>query len=239
MQLLVSVADASEARAALAGGADVIDAKDPHAGPLGAVGPGALAAICAAVGSRRPTSAALGDSGSPAAFERFARAAAELGVAFVKAGFGGVATPVAARRVAAATRRGAGADTRVVLVGYADWRRAGALAPAALLPVAADSGAAGVLLDTAFKDVGLFELLAPGVVRDWAAAAHASGLFACVAGRLAGADFAMARALGADIVGVRGAACVGGRTGRVSRVRVAALRALAGAAAPSAAAAFV
>ena len=239
MQLLVSVTDASEARAALEGGADVIDAKDPHTGALGALGPVALAAIRATVGSSRPTSAALGDSGSPAAFERSARAAAELGVDFVKAGFRGVATARAARRVAAATRRGAGTDARVVLVGYADWRRVGCLAPDALLAVAVESGASGVLFDTAFKDVGLFELLAPGAVRDWVAAAHASGLFACLAGRLGGADFATAGALGADMVGVRGAACVGGRTGRVSGARVAALRALAGAAVPSAAVAFV
>lgn len=239
MQLLVSVTDAAEARAALEGGADVIDAKDPQAGALGAVEPGALAAIRAAVGSSRPTSAALGDSGSPAAFECLARTAAALGVEFVKAGFRGVGTARAARRVAAATRRGAGADVRVVLVGYADWRRVGCLAPDALLPVAVESGASGVLLDTAVKDVGLFELLAPGAVRDWVAAAHASGLFACVAGRLGPADFAAAGALGADIVGVRGAACVGGRTGRVSAARVAALRALAGAAVPSAAVALV
>jgi len=37
MRLLVSVRDASEARAALAGGAGIIDAKEPLNGPLGAV----------------------------------------------------------------------------------------------------------------------------------------------------------------------------------------------------------
>ena len=37
MQLLVSVRSAEEAAAALAGGADLIDAKDPAAGPLGPV----------------------------------------------------------------------------------------------------------------------------------------------------------------------------------------------------------
>src|SRR5207247_7885882 len=70
----------------------------------------------------------------------------------------------------------------------------------------------------------------PAAVAAWVAAAHAAGLFAALAGGLSGPDLARARSLGADIVGVRGAACVGGRTGRVSRARVAALRALAGAA---------
>src|SRR2546428_6224759 len=48
--------------------------------------------------------------------------------------------------------------------------------------------------------------------------------FAALAGSLQGTDFATARELGADIVGIRGAACVGGRTGRIRRARVARLR---------------
>ena len=42
MRLLVSVRSAAEARAALSGGADIIDAKEPSLGSLGAVGPLAL-----------------------------------------------------------------------------------------------------------------------------------------------------------------------------------------------------
>src|SRR5437660_622021 len=60
-------------------------------------------------------------------------------------------------------------------------------------------------------------------------AAHAAGLFAALAGGLSDADFPTVRVLGADLVGVRGAACVGGRTGRIAADRVAALRALTGA----------
>src|SRR5207244_12372343 len=96
--------------------------------------------------------------------------------------------------------------------------------------VAAHTGAAGVLLDTATKRVPLFAVESPAAVAAWVAAAHAAGLFAALAGGLSGPDLARARSPGADIVGVRGAACGGGRTGRVSRARVAALRALAGAA---------
>src|SRR5712691_9109785 len=232
MQLLVSVADASEARAALLGGADVIDAKDPRRGALGAVGPGVLRAVRDVVHPHRPVSAALGDAGSEAAVARAAEAAAAVGVAFVKLGFRGVTTAVRARRAAVAARRGASQETGVVLVAYADWRRAESLAPRALVDVAAAAGVAGVLLDTAIKDAVLFALLHPAAVEEWVGAAHAAGLFAALAGSLRGGDFSAARELGADIVGVRGAACVGGRTGRVSRARVAALRALADAASP-------
>jgi (5-formylfuran-3-yl)methyl phosphate synthase len=243
MQLLVSVADASEARAALAGGADVIDAKDPRRGALGSVRPDVLAAIRSTVGARRPVSAALGDTGSAADVGRLARAAAGLGVTFVKVGCRGVETVARAGRLAAAARRAAGEGVRVVLVAYADWRRAASLAPERVAAAAAERGAAGVLLDTAFKEAGLFELLTRDAIGDWVAQAHAAGLFACLAGSLRGGDFATVRALGADFVGVRGAACVGGegggRTGRVSRARVAALSALARAASPPLAAALV
>ncbi|MGH8059229.1 MAG: (5-formylfuran-3-yl)methyl phosphate synthase, partial [Candidatus Entotheonellia bacterium] len=44
-RLLASVRDAAEARAALQGGADVLDAKEPSAGPLGACTPAVLHAI--------------------------------------------------------------------------------------------------------------------------------------------------------------------------------------------------
>jgi len=234
MQLLISVAGPVDARAALRGGADVIDAKDPRHGALAPVPLHRLAAIRAAVAGARPLSAALGDAVSDEALAGAVAAAARLGVAFVKVGFAGVRSEARARRLAVAAQR-AGTDeggTRLVLVAYADWRRAESLAPRRVVAVAADAGAAGVLLDTATKGVPLFTIESPASVARWVAAAHAAGLFAALAGGLSGPEFARARALGADVVGVRGAACVGGRTGPVSRARVAALRALAGAASP-------
>jgi len=62
MRLLVSVRGPVEARAAVAGGADVIDAKDPARGALGPVRLDQLAAIRRVVGAARPVSAALGDA---------------------------------------------------------------------------------------------------------------------------------------------------------------------------------
>src|SRR5260370_538729 len=54
MQLLVSVANGAEASAALAGGADIVDAKNPGAGALGAVSHDALTDIHRAVAGARP-----------------------------------------------------------------------------------------------------------------------------------------------------------------------------------------
>src|SRR4029077_12704545 len=107
MRLLVSVRGSVEARAAVAGGADVIDAKDPDRGPLGAVRADQLAAIRREVGAARPVSAALGDARDDAAVA--AAAAAASGLAFVKLGFGGVTSEARARRAArAAPPRGPG-----------------------------------------------------------------------------------------------------------------------------------
>jgi uncharacterized protein (UPF0264 family) len=227
MRLLVSVAGPDDARAALAGGADVIDAKDPGRGALGPVGADALAAIRLTVGPARPVSAALGDARAADAIERAARAVARVGLAFVKIGFAGVTSAARALELGAAAQCGAGPGTGVVLVAYADWRRVASLAPARLVAVAAELGAAGVLLDTAYKDTPLFALESPDAVGAWVDAAHAAGLFAALAGSLRGRDFATACALGADVVGVRRAACRGGRRGLVSEARVAALSALA------------
>src|SRR5438445_443176 len=91
MQLLVSVRGPADARAALIGGADVIDAKDPRRGALGAVSPVALAAIRRAVGSARPVSAALGDAGLATAWELGADVVGVRGAACIGGRLGRVA----------------------------------------------------------------------------------------------------------------------------------------------------
>src|SRR2546427_10095015 len=138
MRLLVGVADPSAARAALGGGADVIDAKQPRRGALAPVRPDVLAAIRQVVGAARPVSAALGDARDEAAIERAAGVAAGLGVAFVKVGFAGVVTEQRAHRLATAARRGAG-DSGLVLVGYSGWRRRARPAPARVVAAASAS----------------------------------------------------------------------------------------------------
>lgn len=192
MQLLVSVADALDAAAAVEGGADIVDAKDPSRGPLGPVSRAALGAIVATVAGRRPVSAAEGD-GSVA------------GVAFVK-----LTTPRPMKGCA------------IVLAAYADrrWRH--------VIEVAARFGAQGVLLDTSDKNgLGLFRLVSEDTIAQWVEDAHAAGLTAALAGRLTADDLPRAAALGADIAGVRGAACEGGRSGRVSVEKVRALASVA------------
>lgn len=61
LQLLVSVRDSSEALAAVRGGADIIDVKDPSSGPLGFAGVSIIESILNVVHDQCPVSAALGE----------------------------------------------------------------------------------------------------------------------------------------------------------------------------------
>jgi (5-formylfuran-3-yl)methyl phosphate synthase len=228
MRLLVSVMSAAEASAALAGGADVIDAKDPRLGALGAVSPGTFGEICAAVAGVRLVTAALGDADDEATIERDARAFTTAGARLVKLGFAGITDAARVGALTAAAVRGAKAGNGgVVAVAYADAVRAASLQPGALVAVAARAGAAGLLIDTAGKDgAGVRALVERAVLAAWVSEAQAAGLMVALAGQLTADDLSYAREAGADIAGVRGAACVGGRSGRVSADKVRVLRAL-------------
>jgi len=224
MQLLVSVADAIDAAAALDGGAAIIDAKDPQAGALGAVSLGVFGEIRTAVANRRPLSAAIGDATGEDAIARAAFEFAAAGAVFVKVGVHGIASVAPAMSLAAAARRGvvaAGSGSGLVLVAYADADEPTGIGPATLIDIAAQTGATGVLLDTADKSGrGLLALIGPAALTAWVARAHACGLLVAVAGKLSADDLPAVRAAGADIAGVRGAACEGGRHGRVTAERV-------------------
>ena len=83
--LLVSVRDVDEANAALLGGADIIDIKEPKQGPLGAASLQTIWQIFEFVDGRAPVSAACGelcDGSNPAASDL-------PPLAFVKIGLSG------------------------------------------------------------------------------------------------------------------------------------------------------
>jgi uncharacterized protein (UPF0264 family) len=227
VRLLVSVRNAGEAAAALEGGADIIDAKEPDAGALGAVSLDTLRAILRTSDGRRPVTAALGDASDEAALSRLACSFVDAGATLIKIGLAGVNDEARAEELIGSAVRAAGADC-VVAVAYADYRNAGSLAPQSVLRVAARAGVAGVLIDTADKrGPGLRDLMPFPELVDWVATAHHTGLMAALAGKLAADDVAALALTGADIIGVRGAACDGGRTGRLCAERVRRLHALA------------
>lgn len=231
MRLLISVTDATEAAAAVAGGADIIDVKDPSTGALGLPSPANVREARRVTPPDRPVTAALGDGPfEPRTAAWTACLLSESGAAYVKVGLRD--TP---REDALATLRAVRAAlppaVGLIVAGFADFRRAGAPDPLDLPDLAAAAGAQGCLVDTAVKDGrGLLDWLGEPALRALVVSCHARGLSCGLAGSLQTPDLPRIVALAPDIVGIRGAACVGDRVhGRVSGTRVAALaRALRG-----------
>ena len=227
MQLLVSAANGDDALAALAGGADIIDTKDPAAGALGAVSLEVFRQIHSLVAGARPVSAALSDAIDEIAIERLAREYSEAGAAFVKVGFAGIADAERVRSLIAAAAAGARRagplnQAGVVVVTYADHT---CIAREVFVRLAARSGAAGVLIDTADKHgPGLRGLMSTSDLKACADSAHEAGLVIAAAGKLTIDDLEWVHECGADVAGVRGAACEHSRTSRVVAERVRVLR---------------
>jgi uncharacterized protein (UPF0264 family) len=231
MQLLVSVANAAEAADAVTGGADVIDAKDAAAGPLGPVTVDVLMQIHTQVAGSRPVSAALGDAMDEQSIHQAAASFARAGAAFVKVGFMEATRPEQVETLLQAAvsgaRIGGGKSSEVIAVAYADVNRLEGGSADALIEFAARAGAKGVLVDTADKDgPGLLALVSQERLTRWVVRAHAHGLLAALAGKLTVRDLMVLAGTGTDVAGVRSAACDGGRTGRVSIEKVRLLSAL-------------
>jgi (5-formylfuran-3-yl)methyl phosphate synthase len=231
MQLLVSVRSEAEVAAALSGGADIIDAKDPSRGSLGRLSTPVLMGIVERIPASVGLSIALGDvSRRGEVFRIIASLPEKVGSAscYIKLGFAGI---YSSHRVgvlleeACTAARQHSVPLRVVAVAYADAELARTIAPEHLCRVAAQAGVSGVLVDTHGKGAGsLLSRMTLTALADFVGALHRDGLLAAVAGSLQAEHLPLVGATRPDIVGVRGAACTGGRDGTVSRLRVARLR---------------
>jgi uncharacterized protein (UPF0264 family) len=224
MRLLVSVVSAAEAQLALAGGADIIDVKDPREGALGAPAPGVVAEVVRVVGSAAPVSVALGDMPDlPHTAALAARGAALSGADYVKVGLRGVHELHRATALMSAVAAAVEPQTQVVAAAYAD---AAALDPPALAPawlpeLVRRTGIAGALVDTCVKDGrGLYGWLSEAELADLIARTRAAGASFAVAGQLTRDQLCR---VPADVVGVRSAVCRDGdRTAELDSARVAA-----------------
>jgi uncharacterized protein (UPF0264 family) len=202
---LASVRSAEEALLAFAGGADIVDVKEPSSGALGRVDGAVLAEIVRTLRGRRPVSATIGDVAlAPDTVLAAVAATAETGVDIVKIGLfpGDLAATLAALEPLAR------AGTRLVAVIFAD--RAPDLAH--LIPNCRAAGFVGVMLDTADKRAGpLTAHLPVAALGRFVVSAREHGLLSGLAGALRLADIPALAALGADYLGFRSALTVGGR----------------------------
>jgi len=231
MRLLVSVTDAREARVAVEGGVDIVDVKNPAEGSLGAPAPGVIERVRDTVPPERLVGAAIGDLPNlPGTAALAALGAARSGAAYVKVGLWGTSTEDEAVAVLRAVREALDGGAAVIAGAYADAQRVPSrpLPPRAVVGAARRAGVGGCLLDTAVKDGrGLFEWVDPDALAALVAEGHAAGLEMALAGALRAEDLTVVRETGADIAGVRSAACRDGRrTAPLDAERIGRLRAM-------------
>ena len=135
--------------------------------------------------------------------------AASCGADYVKVGLWGPRTEAEAAFLLQEVQQAVSSFPIAVIAAlYADAHRAGTLDPQLLPHIARAAGVAGCMLDTAIKDGRhLFDFLSPEMLRALAAQAHTAGLLFALAGTLREQDLPLVRDLGADVAGVRSAAC--------------------------------
>jgi uncharacterized protein (UPF0264 family) len=226
-KLLVSVRSAIEAQAAMAGGAAIIDVKEPSRGSLGRADWSVWRAVSRVVPATMPLSIALGELTDWPGRERLPRGCWS-GIDFCKLGLAQAGPDWRDRwqdlrewlDEEGASRPG-GSPAWVAVV-YLDWEAAGAPDPDAVLAEAAAIGdAPGVLFDTWDKSRRI-DLDASW--RRWIARVRDSGQFVALAGSLDVEAIHRLRPLEPDIFAVRGAACrAGDRRGPIDPERVARL----------------
>jgi len=224
-QLLVSVRSASEARAAIAGGAAIIDVKEPRNGPLGRATGDVWSQVLAVVADRVPVSVALGELNEwfvpqppePVSWPGELIAYAKLGLSDA-----GSDWREQWRNLRSRLAEMQSPAPEWVAVLYADWKRARALHPDLVLGEALEiDECRGVLIDT-------FDKSRPSPIdarwKDTTDCIRNRGRFLALAGRMDVDAIEQVASLEPDIIAVRGAACTrGDRLGVVEVERVARL----------------
>jgi hypothetical protein len=204
-----------EAKEAIAGGADIIDVKNPQEGALGANFPWVIKKIRKITPKTLKLSCTLGEVPDlPGSMSLAALGAASLGVDYIKVGLTGFSTNQEVIVLLSSINKAAkefNPKIKVVAAGYADAQRIGALDPMQIPEVAFKAQVDVAMLDTAVKDdKNLFAFLSFEQIKKFVDNAHRFGLETALAGSLRKKDLPTVYALGTDIVGLRGAACTKG-----------------------------
>jgi uncharacterized protein (UPF0264 family) len=147
-QLLVSVRSTKEALAALDGGADLIDIKEPRNGPLGSAPAAVIADVVRRIAGRRPVSVALGE------LVDLPEPPAVSGLGYVKCGLSNLGDhkhwDLMLKDLHSRVARRA-QPPEVVTVAYADWKLARAPAWPEVARFALRQGSGTLLVDTFAK----------------------------------------------------------------------------------------
>ncbi len=227
MLLLISPINTDEALEAIEGGADIVDVKNPKEGSLGASFPWIIKSVREMTPKDMLVSATLGDVPyKPGTVSLAAMGALVSGADYIKVGLYGTKNYDEACEVmenVVLTVKENSPDAVVVASGYADAHRVGAISPMEIPKVAADSGADLAMVDTAVKDgKTLFDFMDMDDLQKFVNEIHDYGLKSALAGSVKKDQLKPLYEINCDVVGVRGAACIGGdrNTGKIHRSAV-------------------
>lgn len=214
-RLLVSVRSVAEAEEAIRGGAHLIDVKDPDSGPLGKAADSIIREIVNHCSAVKPVSAAWGEWNDQLQLPEI-----PVDLTYIKWGLSGIRT----RLKLEYSRIYQIARERAVLVCYADAERADSpslqevdeLVDLAEVPL--------VLVDTFIKDSRrLTDWIPMPQLAEYVKKWQSRGTAVALAGSLTKEQFPDIIRLRPNWIAVRGAACLGGRTGSVRAELVAGL----------------
>lgn len=218
--LLVSVRSVDEVDAALDGGADLIDVKEPSKGPLGMAEAEVVAAVVERVKGRVPVSAALGEWSANAITE--AHWHLELKLDYVKWGLAGYTPSPGWGEDLLDTRRELPAGMEMVAVAYADWERAKSVPPTEVVRFAKRFRFRAMLIDTWGKDgKTLLDFLKPREIGELVESAGRVGMKTAIGGGLRPEHLKSLKGVTPDWYAVRVSVCAAGkRDGVVDASRV-------------------
>ena len=226
-RLLVSVRSVDEAQSAIAGGAEILDVKEPAAGSLGMASIETISQIAAWIDARDrsvPLSVALGelsDWGSDTMIPSLPQT-----VTYAKMGLSHCASRTDWREEWTLARSRFDQQRQVplkwVAVAYADSRDAHSPSATDVLNAAIETDCAGFLFDTWTKDGRcLLDEIDLASLKSISRTCQSAGLFLALAGRLDKAQLARLQEIEIDVVAIRSAACAGSdRTSQVNSDRV-------------------
>jgi hypothetical protein len=215
MKLLISPQSLAEAKECLAGGAEIIDVKNPPEGSLGANFPWVIQAIRAAIPEEIPVSATIGDMPfKPGTAALAALGAATAGATIIKVGLYGPKTAQEAIELMQAVKKTIidhQLPVAIVAAGYAEGEKRGFLDPQTIPEIAQKANCEYAMLDTYDKQTGraIFDHLTQEQLNQFIQQAHKNNLQVALGGSIQKQHIALLKELQPDIVGVRGAVCKG------------------------------
>jgi uncharacterized protein (UPF0264 family) len=222
MKLLVSPINTVEAKAALDGGADIIDVKNPKEGSLGANFPWMIRAVIEEIESKKPVSATIGDFNfKPGTASLAALGAAASGADYIKIGLYDIQTVDQAEELLSKVVKSIkdyDPNKMAVAAAYADYTRINSISPMLLPEIGAKVGFDVVMIDTGIKDGrSTFEYMSEEELTKFVDDSRKLGLTTALAGTIKFEDIDALNRINPDIIGIRGVVCGGDRSSEIKK----------------------